>query len=41
MKIKGWSLKEAEAEMQAFGFNDIWQNLKEFIREYARSLGSN
>lgn len=39
IKIEGWSLKEAEAEMQAFGFNDMWQNLKEFIREYARSLG--
>jgi len=39
MKIDGWSLKDAEAEMQAFGFNDIWRELKEFIRNYAKSLG--
>lgn len=39
MKAEGWSYKDAEAEMQSFGFNDIWTELKEFIREYARSLG--
>ncbi|MCX7794185.1 MAG: dual specificity protein phosphatase family protein [Thermodesulfovibrionales bacterium] len=39
MRIDGWSLKEAEAEMQAFGFNDLWKNLKEFIRHYAKTLG--
>ncbi len=39
MKVEGWSLKEAEAEMQSFGFNDIWRELKEFIRNYAKSLG--
>lgn len=39
MKVEGWSLKEAEAEMQAFGFNDIWRELKEFIKKYARSIG--
>lgn len=39
MKVEGWSFKDAEAEMQSFGFNDIWVELKEFIREYARGLG--
>ena len=38
MKVEGWSLEEAEAEMQAFGFNDIWQNLKYFLREYAEDI---
>ena len=31
---QGWSLKDAEAEMQAFGFNDVWVNFKKFIRSY-------
>lgn len=39
MKVDGWSFKDAEAEMQSFGFNDIWVELKEFIREYATELG--
>lgn len=39
MRVEGWSLKEAEAEMQLFGFNDLWWELKEFIRKYAKSLG--
>ena len=39
MRVEGWSFKDAEAEMQSFGFNDIWVELKEFIREYARGLG--
>lgn len=39
MRVERWSLKEAEAEMQLFGFNDLWWELKEFIREYAKSLG--
>ncbi len=34
MRVEGWSLPEAEAEMQAFGFNDIWYNLKRFVRHY-------
>ncbi len=38
MRVDRWSLKEAEAEMQAFGFNDLWYELKKFIRDYARSL---
>lgn len=39
MKVDGWSFADAEAEMQSFGFNDIWLELKEFIRDYAKSLG--
>jgi len=39
MKVEDWSLKDAEAEMHAFGFNDLWHELKEFIREYAKSVG--
>lgn len=39
MKVGEWSYKDAEAEMQSFGFNDIWVELKEFIRDYARGLG--
>ena len=39
MKVDGWSLPDAEAEMQSFGFNDLWINLKKFVREYAESLG--
>lgn len=31
---QGWALKDAEAEMQAFGFNDVWVNFKSFIRNY-------
>lgn len=38
MKIQGWPLADAEAEMQAFGFNNIWINFKRFIREYAQHL---
>lgn len=36
MKVEGWSLKDAEAEMQSFGFNDVWVNFKKFIRNYAQ-----
>jgi protein tyrosine/serine phosphatase len=35
MNESGWSLKEAEAEMQDFGFNDMWVYLKSFLRDYA------
>ena len=34
MTQDNWSLKDAEAEMQAFGFNDVWVNFKKFIRSY-------
>jgi len=38
MKIEGWPLADAEAEMETFGFNDIWINFKQFIRGYGRDL---
>jgi protein tyrosine phosphatase (PTP) superfamily phosphohydrolase (DUF442 family) len=38
MKQQGWSLADAETEMQAFGFNDIWINFKKFIRQYGMQL---
>jgi len=40
MKHQGWSLADAEAEMQAFGFNDVWVNFKKFIRGYAGNLAA-
>lgn len=38
MKQQGWSLADAEAEMQAFGFNDVWVNFKKFIRQYGAQI---
>ena len=38
MKIQGWPLADAEAEMQAFGFNNVWVNFKRFIRDYGKQL---
>jgi tyrosine-protein phosphatase SIW14 len=38
MKQQGWSLADAEAEMQAFGFNNIWLNFKKFIRQYGAEM---
>lgn len=38
LKLEGWSLAEAEAEMHSFGFNDIWVNFNRFIKEYAEQL---
>lgn len=38
MKLQGWSLADAEAEMQSFGFNDVWVNFKKFIRSYGGEL---
>ena len=34
-----WSLKKAEAEMQEFGFNDIWEHLMRYVRNYAEMIG--
>jgi protein tyrosine phosphatase (PTP) superfamily phosphohydrolase (DUF442 family) len=38
MKEQGWSLADAEAEMDAFGFNSVWINFRKFIRGYAAEL---
>jgi protein tyrosine/serine phosphatase len=34
MEVDGWSKAEAEAEMEAFGFHDVWSQLKKFVRQY-------
>lgn len=34
MEVEGWSEPEAEAEMEAFGFHEIWFQLKKFVRRY-------
>ena len=39
MTLDNWSLKDVEAEMQAFGFNDVWVNFKKFIRSYKAPAG--
>jgi tyrosine-protein phosphatase SIW14 len=33
---QGWSFDEAEQEMQDFGFNDAWINLRKLIRNYSK-----
>jgi protein tyrosine/serine phosphatase len=38
MKQQEWPLADAETEMQAFGFNDVWVNFKKFIRQYGSEL---
>lgn len=38
MKVEGWSLADAETEMQCFGFNDVWINFKNFIKSYGAQL---
>ena len=39
MEIDGWSEAEAETEMEAFGFHEIWSQLKEFVRRYPGGPG--
>ncbi len=34
MEVEGWREPEAEAEMEAFGFHEIWFQLKKFVRRY-------
>jgi len=31
-------MADPEAEMRAFGFNDIWVNFRQFIRNYAEDM---
>lgn len=38
MKQQGWTLADAETEMEAFGFNDVWVNFKKFIRQYGAQV---
>lgn len=39
MEREGWAMPFAAAEMQAFGFNNIWRDLKKFVREYKVPVG--
>jgi len=41
MKVQGWPLAAAEAEMDSFGFNDVWVNLRRFLHRYAADVGRN
>ncbi len=34
MDVDGWAEADAEQEMQAFGFNDIWMHFKGFVQRY-------
>lgn len=34
MEVDGWSEEEAEAEMEAFGFHDVWLQIRKFVRRY-------
>lgn len=36
IEVDGWSADEAIQEMQAFGYNDIWNDLINFVRAYKR-----
>jgi protein tyrosine/serine phosphatase len=38
MRQQQWPLASAEAEMQDFGFNDLWVGFTRFIRDYGRRL---
>lgn len=38
MKMQGWPLAAAEAEMDSFGFNDVWVNLRRFLHRYAADV---
>lgn len=38
MKMEGWPLELAEAEMETFGFNGVWVNLRRFLHRYAAEL---
>ena len=38
MKHQGWSLADAETDMEFFGFNEIWVNLRRFIQQYGKQM---
>lgn len=37
MELDGWTNEEAWDEMQAFGFNQVWENLRNFVHGYKPS----
>lgn len=36
MEVDGWSAAEADAEMEAFGFHEVWFQLEKFVRDYPK-----
>lgn len=38
MKMQGWPIASAEAEMDSFHFNDVWINLRSFLHRYAADM---
>lgn len=41
MEIEGWTAAEAEAEMEAFGFHEVWFQLERFVRRYPENRKGN
>lgn len=41
MEVEGWTAAEAEAEMEAFGFHEIWFQLEKFVRRYPENRKGN
>lgn len=41
MEVDGWTEAEAQAEMEAFGFHEIWFHLKDFVRRYPENRRKN
>jgi len=39
MEVDGWALPDAEREMQSYGFNEVWVNLKHLIHKIAADIG--
>jgi tyrosine-protein phosphatase SIW14 len=39
MEVDGWSEAEAEAELEAFGFHEVWFQLKKYVRRYQVGRG--
>ncbi len=40
LKMEGWPLELAETEMESFGFNGIWVNLRHFLHRCAAGLAA-
>lgn len=41
MEIDGWTAAEADAEMEAFGFHEVWFQLERFVRRYPENRKGN
>ena len=40
MEVDGWTPEEAEEEMQAYGFHDVWFRMKNFVHRYRSGNGT-